>query len=139
MVSDIIQKFCGERPSPHSRGVCLHHTNRLADPLGRNTQPSADSTNGGAGRGDEWVCAKVEVEHERIRAFNEDTLLLCERLVDIRDTVENEWLQPLGQFLVAHDLGLGVVLKIAVAFKAAFDNLAELLRESTVIKQVVYP
>lgn len=71
-----IQLLSRERTPTNSRRISLHHTNGLPNLLRRDSQSSADSSDRGRRGGNERVGSVIEIEHESVGSFDEDSLLL---------------------------------------------------------------
>lgn len=98
-----------ERTGADAGRVRLDYAVRLSDRTRRQTKTGADTADASRARGDERVRAKVEVEHERVGALDEDALVLREGVVHERDAVDDVRLETLGELLVAEDLAFGVI------------------------------
>lgn len=144
-----VELLRGERSTTDASGVRLDDTDRLGDPLGRDTEASADTSDRGRRRCDVRVRSKVEVQHERIGTLDEDLLVLLKRDLEEADAVDDHRAETLGEglvwakpvsaeqtfrheerarvmYLVAGNLALGVILEVSVPLEAALDELAEL-------------
>lgn len=78
-----VQLLSRERSTSYPRRIGLHNPNRLPNLLRRDPQPRTHTSNSRRRRRDEWVGTEVEVEHERVGAFDEDAFVRCESLVDV--------------------------------------------------------
>ena len=94
-----IELLGGERPSTNARRVRFDDPNDLSDAARRNAEAGADSADARRTARHVRIRAIVDVEHQRVRAFNEDALARHERLVYIHDAVNDERAQPFRQSL----------------------------------------
>ncbi len=127
-----VQLLGGEWPSSNTGGVSLDDTDGSAYHLRRNTEPRAHAANGGRRRSDEWVRPKIDVEHQCIGPFHQDSLSGRNRLVNIGDAVDHVGTQFVGKLLVPQDLAFSVVFEITIALESAFNELPKLGREGFV-------
>ena len=131
-----VQLLGGERPSSNTGSVCLDDADSVAYHLRWDTKPRAHAANGGGRRSDEWVCPKIDVKHQCIGSFHQDSLSGRNRLVNIGDAVDHVGTQFFGKLLVPQDLAFSVVFEITVALESAFNELPELGREGFVEEMV---
>lgn len=134
--ADLAEVLCRERSTAHTGRVRLDDANDLFDDLGRETETGANTANGGGRRRDIGVRAVVDIQHERIRALDQDALAALERVVQERRPVDNVRAQALGKGEVHFNLALGVKLKVTVSLETALDELAELGGERGVVQVV---
>lgn len=88
-LSNGVELLRGERSTTDSGGVGLDDTNDLLDGEGRDTQTGNDTTDRGSRRGDVGVRSVVNVEHERVGTFHEDSLARSEGLVHEGRAIDN--------------------------------------------------
>jgi hypothetical protein len=85
-----IELFRGEWPTTNAGCVRFHYTDDFSDPTWRNAEAGADTTDGRRTACHERIRPKVDVKHQRVRAFDEDALACGQRLVHIYDAVNDE-------------------------------------------------
>src|SRR6266404_1864705 len=88
-----------EGPAPDTCRVCLDNSDDLSNTTWRNTEASAHSADACRTAGHVRIRAVVNVEHERVRAFDEDAFASFQRLVYIHNAVDDERVQPFRQSL----------------------------------------
>lgn len=152
-----IELFSRERTASDTGSVCLDDTDSLANHLGWNAETSANTANGCRRGGDVGEGSKVDIEHECIGTFDQDTFAVGDSFMDVRNRVDDIGLETFSEnlayaegeqlsrrtaegmmYLVSLDFALGVVLEVTISFETTFNNLAEFLSEGFVIEEVVY-
>lgn len=73
-LSNLVVKPGGERSSSNTGGVGLHDTDVAINVLGWDTEPSADTTDSSAGRGNERPGSEVDIQHSGVGSLSNDTL-----------------------------------------------------------------
>lgn len=88
-----VELLGGERSSTNSGSVSLDDTDDGLDHHRGNTQTGANTADRGSTRRDVGVGSVIDIEHERIRTFDEDSLVLLNLLVQEGGSIDNEGLQ----------------------------------------------
>ena len=94
-----IELLSRERPAPNTGCVCLDNTDNLSNATWRDTEACADPTHGCGAARHVRIRTIVDVEHQRIGAFDEDASASCECLVNVHNAVDDERAQSLRQSL----------------------------------------
>ena len=94
-----IELFSRERAAPNTGRVCLDNADNLSNATWRDTEACADPTHGCGAARHVRIRTIVNVEHQRISAFDENTPASCECLVNVHNAVDDERAQPLRQSL----------------------------------------
>lgn len=104
-----VELLSRERTRSNPRRIRLDNPNHLSNRPGWQAESRANSSDSGRRTRDEGVRSKIEVEHESVRAFDEDALLLEQSAVEEGGAVDDEGLEASRELLVALDLAFGVI------------------------------
>lgn len=94
-----IELLSGEWPTANASSVCFHDADDFSDATWRNAQAGADAADGRRAARHERISSIVDVEHQRVRALDEDALSGVKRLMYIHDAVNDEGAKPFRQSL----------------------------------------
>ena len=94
-----IELFGREWSSANTSSIRFDNTDGLSDQTRGNTKASAYSTNGCRRRCDEGIGTKVDVEHQGIRAFYQDSPPLRDLRVYEGQGINDIWFQTFRKFL----------------------------------------
>ena len=94
-----IELLSRERPAPDTGCVCLDNADDLSNATRRDTEASTYPTYRCGAARHIRIRAIVDVEHQRICAFDEDTFAGSQCLVYVHNAVDDEWAQPIRQSL----------------------------------------
>src|SRR4051794_15942409 len=81
LLSYFIKQFCRERTVAYSRCVSFTNSNHMADFCRTNTRSDRNASSYWIGRSDEWVCSLVNIEHNTLSTFKQNSSSLIERIV----------------------------------------------------------
>jgi hypothetical protein len=136
-LAELVQLLGRERTRADAGGVGLDDTDGLPDLAGVEVQAGKNATETGVGRGDEWVSAVVNVQHESVGALDEHLNVALDGALDQRNLVNDVGLEALAVAVETLDLVLGVVLEnVAVALLVAVGEVAQLLVEAGLVEDV---
>lgn len=100
-------------------------------------QTSENTAKTGVGRSHEWVCAIVNVQHQRVRALNEHLDIALDSALNEGNLVNDIRLQALTVGVEAGDLILDIVLEqVAITLLEAIGKVAELLVEALLVEDI---
>jgi hypothetical protein len=85
-----IELLSRKRPAPNTGGVCLDNADNLSNATWRDTEACADPTHGCGATRHVRIRAIVDIEHQRICAFDEDAFSSCECFVYVDNAVDDE-------------------------------------------------
>lgn len=73
----------GEAEKPPAKCQSTHHADDRLKFVGREAQARDDAADGGVAASDKGVGTKVQVQHRRVGALNQDALARVVRIVDV--------------------------------------------------------
>ena len=85
-----IELLSRERSPSDTGRVCLDNADDLSNATGRDTEAGAYPTYGGGAARHVRIRAVVDVEHQRVCAFDEDAFAGCKRFMYVHDAVDDE-------------------------------------------------
>ena len=99
-----VELFGGERATPDARGIRLDDTDRGPNESRGDPETSANTTDCGRRRGYERISTKVDIEHQRVRALDQNLLTLADCLVYVCYAIDDIGPEPLCERLANHTL-----------------------------------
>lgn len=114
VVASLVGELSGKWTVADARAVRLGDTVNFANVLRRNAQTSACTADSAVGRCHKGVRAKVNVEHSRIGALNENLLALANGAIEERHGVRDAGTNFVGKCLVLGKLRVNVNCQVLV-------------------------
>ena len=85
-----IELLSREWPAPDTGCICLDDADDLSNATRRDTEAGTYSTYGCGAARHVRIRSIVDVEHQRVCAFDEDAFAGCQRLMYVHDAVDDE-------------------------------------------------
>lgn len=133
-----VQLLGREGAATDTGGVRFDDTDDGLDLEGRDGQAGDYTTDTSVGTGDEGVCAVVNIQHEGIRAFDEDSLVCLERPLHEQHRIDNIRPECLIVDLVLLQLLLHIILQqVSVALLISVCQSTQLYLERLPVEELV--